>query len=471
MHKPLRSLVSAAVIGILANSTAHAAGFALYGESSGYTVGNYAAGVAAEAYDASTGWYNPAGLALLREQQISAGGTGIFPEIKINGSSVYNTVGLPPYVQTFHGLDGSYDGFVPAGHYALPVGDHTTVGLSITAPFGLSTDWSPSSPVRYSATYTELLTTTISPEIGSQVAEHLAVGAGLDFQYSRVKFNQMIGAPTLFTVLGENPASVDSFSLNKGYSWGVGFHVGVMGLFNDNHTRIGVNYESRVRHVFYGHGELRGPLANDFDLLGPIPAGGVWLNNDLFSNPIEFPDVLTLSAYHDLNDRIALLGSAVYTGWNVFNRIQLNNVPVPNISTDIPFPVTQANANIGIPQNFNDAWRFAIGANYHVNEQWMLRVGGGYDQTPTNNTDRNLRLPDNNRWAIAVGTHYQMKPNLGFDVGYTHLFAASPGIDNTLPLSPTSAFTVNSQSGNFSADLVGGQVVWIIDKIPEAPMK
>lgn len=472
MQKPLRTLVSAAVISVMASSV-HAAGFALYGESAGYTTGNYAAGVAAEAADASTGWYNPAGLALIHNKESVFGGVGIFPDIKINGTSTYRTQGLPSYVQNFNGVNGSYNGFVPSGHFALPVGENTTVGLSMTAPFGLSTDWKPNSPVRYSSTYTELLTATISPEIGSKIFEHLAVGAGLDFQYSRVKFNQMIGAPTLFSILdATNPAAVDTFSFNKGASWGLGFHVGLMGMFNDNHTRVGINYQSRVRHVFHGNSILKGRLANDFDLLGALPASGVWRNDELFSNPIEFPDVVTLSGYQDVNERLALLGSIVYTGWNVFKYIQLNNVPVPNISAVPPLPVTQANINSIVPQNYKDAWRVALGANYRLNSQWMVRVGGGYDQTPSNNTDRNLRLPDVDRWAVAVGGHYQMRNNLGFDLGYTHLFSGSnPSINSTQVLSPTSSYTVNSNSGKFAADLVGGQVTWLIDAVDPAPMK
>ncbi len=50
--------------------------------------------------------------------------------------------------------------------------------------------------------------------------------------------------------------------------------------------------------------------------------------------------------------------------------------------------------------------------NYRVNELWMLRVGGGYDATPTNDAYRDVRLPDVDRWALSVGAHYQMKPNL-----------------------------------------------------------
>lgn len=474
MHKPLRTLVSAAVIGVLASSVAHATGFALYGESAGYTVGNFAAGSAAEAADASTGWYNPAGLALIRDKQAVFGGTGIFPTMKMNGTSTFSTTGLPPYVQSYKDVNGTYDpGFVPATHFALPLGDHTTAGLSFTSPYGLSTNWAPNSPVRYSATFSELLTVNISPEIGSQVMEHLAVGAGMDFQYSRVKLNQMLGAPTIYQAFGD-PSGADTFSRNKGSSWGVGFHVGLMGMFNENHTRIGINYQSKVRHTFNGHSELKGPLANTFNIaVNPFPGTGVRRNNDLFSNPIEFPDVVTLSGYQDVNDKLALLGSVVYTGWHTFKQIQLNNVPVPNIQ---PGPtginVTPANIISTVPENFKDSWRVALGANYHINQQWMLRVGGGYDQTPTNDIDKNIRLPDVGRWALAVGGHYQMKPNIGFDLGYTHLFAANtPVINSVQPLSQTSTYNVNSRDGSFSADLVGGQVVWVIDHVPEAPMK
>jgi long-chain fatty acid transport protein len=217
---------------------------------------------------------------------------------------------------------------------------------------------------------------------------------------------------------------------------------------------------------------------NGFILLNPmIPPAGVWQNNDLFSNPQEFPDVLTISGYQDVSERLALLGSVVYTGWHVFKTIQLNNVVVPNIVTepspfgDVPV-VTPANIDVNVPQNFHDAWRVSIGANYKINPQLMLRVGGGYDQTPTNNTDRNIRLPDVDRWAIAVGAHYQWRYNIGIDVGYTHLFAGSnPSVDSFQQLSETSSYNVDADGGNFAADLVGAQLTWIIDKVSPAPTK
>ncbi|HHT0592327.1 TPA: OmpP1/FadL family transporter [Legionella anisa] len=477
MHKPLRTLVSAAVISVLAAGGVHAAGFSLYGEGAGYTVGNYAAGSAAEAADASTGWYNPAGLALIREQQVVFSGVGIFPTMKLDGTSTFTTRTGPAsvqYIQDFNGVDGSYNGFVPSFHYARPLGERTTFALSVTSPFGLSTDWAPDSPVRYSATYTEILTMNVSPELGTRLTEHFALGAGLDIQWSRAKFNQMIGAPTLFQIIGDDPALVDTLSYNKAKSYGVGFHVGVMGIFNDNHTRIGLNYQSRIRHVFYGHSRLTGILANNnFNLIFPVlPPSTTRINNELFSDPQEFPDVLTLSAYQDINEKLALLGSVVYTGWGVFERIQLNNVAVPNIGPPLLFNVTQANINSAVPQNYQDSWRVALGANYRVNPKLMLRIGGGYDQTPTNDIDRNIRLPDIDRWAIAVGAHYQWRPTIGVDVGYTHLFAGGkPDVNSVQPLSQTSTYNVSVNDGHFAADLVGAQLTWVMDKVPEVPTK
>lgn len=475
MHKPLRTLVSVAIVGIMATSTAYSGGFSLYTEDSPSAIGNYAAGIAAEAADASTGWYNPAGLALIHNQQIVAGGVGIFPSARLSGTSTFMTQGLNNYVQNFQDLQGGDNAFVPAFHYALPVGENVTFGFSSVSPFGLSTDWDQDSAVRYQATLSELITVNLSPEFGVKLSDHFSYGAGLDFQYARVKFNTMLGAPNLFVPFF--PATtVDTLSYNNGNSIGIGFHTGVMAMFNDNHTRIGLNYQSKMRHTFHGQSRLVGKLAspglvlaNPASVIGANP-DAVFRNTNLFSNPIELPDVVTLSGYQDVNEALALLGSVVYTAWSSFDTITLNNVAAPSIN---PFTsqVSLVQAVSSKQQNYLDAWRFALGANYRLNQQWMLRAGGGYDATPTNNAFRDVRLPDVNRWALSIGTHYQARPSIGVDVGYTHIFSAEDStVNRTDPIGLTSAFNVNATS-NAHVDLVGAQVVWNIDQALEAPTK
>ena len=231
-------------------------------------------------------------------------------------------------------------------------------------------------------------------------------------------------------------------------------HTGLLATFDNNHTRIGLNYQSKINHQFIGSSTLRGRLADPL-LTDP---NAVYSDNVLSSNAVDLPYVLTLSGYKDVNTKWALLGSLVYTGWNSFNEIQLNNVAAYSFADDTP---TLANSTA--TENYRDVWRVALGANYHVNDQWMMRGGGGYDQTPTVNAERDVRLPDANRWALSIGSHYQFKPNLGVDVGYTYLFALNnPIVNKTQPIGTTSSLTVNAE-GNVHAQLIGAQIVWAID--------
>lgn len=465
MHKPLRTLVSAAVLSSL-SAGVYAGGFSLYTESSPMMTGNFAAGAAAEAADASIGWYNPAGLVLIPTQQAVIGGVGVFPKANMSGTSTFTTTGFPAYTEHFSNLDGAESAFVPSLHYALPLGDKLAFGLSMVSPFGLSTNWGPDSAVRYQASFTELLTFNVAPELGVRLSENFSVGAGLDLQYARVKFNRIVGAPSVLNAVMEPPSGADSLSYNKGDSYGVGFHVGGMAMFNDNHTRIGINYQSQMSHKFYGYSELTGPLANN-EIFPLTPS--VFRSDNLYSSPIDLPAVVTLSGYQDVNEKLALLGSVVFTGWSSFQTIQLNNVAAPGITPTLD--ILHVLLNSSSAQNYRDTWRASVGANYHVNDQFMLRAGGGYDQTPTNDVDRDMRLPDANRWALSIGAHYDVKPSLAFDLGYTHLFpAGTPTVNRTDVLSAASRYNVTA-TGTASADLVGAQVVWLMDSPAPMPTK
>lgn len=462
-----------AVIMSLMSSIAHAGSFSLYTESTASAIGNYAAGIAAEAADASTGWYNPAGLALIHEQQMVLGGVGVFPVSQLTGVSTFSTptlleLGFPDYIETFNHLNGAEHAFVPSFHYALPLGENAAVGLSVVTPFGLMTNWSNTGPVRYAATRSQLITVNISPEIGGSVTEHFAVGGGIDFQSATVKFNSELGSPVFMEALPLEPNAIDSRSDNEGDSFALGFHAGIMGLFNDNHTRLGFNYQSNMNHQFFGSSRLTGFLAfpgfvilDTEDVLSANP-NAVFLSNHLYSNDINLPSISTFSIYQDVNEKWAVLGSIVYTAWDPFQLIELNNIAA------YVFPPGQTEINFVSPENYHNAWRAAIGANYYLNEQSMIRLGGGYDQTPTSDADRDIRVPDGNRWAASIGAHYQWLPSLGLDLGYTHLFVVdNPRINrtDTVGINPTSTYNVNAQINGY-ANLVGVQLTWIIDPLP-----
>ena len=469
LQKPVTILANISVAAMLINCPVNAGGFSLYTENSGAAVGNFAAGVAAEGADAVIGWYNPAGLILLKEKQVVFSGVGALPSAELTGTSTFLTQnpGGPPlnYVQTYQGLQSGKDAVIPSIHYAMPLGNRAALGLSMIAPVGLSSSYDYSSPVRYEATNSSFETINISPELAAKFTDHLALGVGLDFQYAKMILNEVIGSPALMSKLPQPPTILDSTTYNVGSSVGFGFHAGMLLMFQNNHTRFGLNYESSISHQFYGSSQLVGRLADPaLNIFHPNLSNpsARFRTDGLYTDPISVPYVITLSGYQDLNDKWALLGSVVYTGWNLIQSISLNNVAAS--AADEHGFVRQVLVNATSPEYYHNTWRFALGANYHVNEKWMMRMGGGYDQTPTANSVRDVRLPDSSRCALAIGTHYQYRPNLGFDVGYAYLFATvNSKINNTTAVGPTSTYNVNALTKDFG-QMIGLQVVWTPDK-------
>jgi long-chain fatty acid transport protein len=112
-----------------------------------------------------------------------------------------------------------------------------------------------------------------------------------------------------------------------------------------------------------------------------------------------------------------------------------------------------------VEQQFHNTWNYSAGANFHLNELWMFRFGGGYDQSPANNRYRSVQFPDSDRVALAVGAHYQPTKKLGFDVGYTRVFVINSRVDN---LAQTVGDEVVTSNGTIKsgANVFGLQVKW-----------
>jgi len=82
--------------------------------------------------------------------------------------------------------------------------------------------------------------------------------------------------------------------------------------------------------------------------------------------------------------------------------------------------------------NFQNSWRLGLGLNYQVSESWTLRGGMAWDQSPVQDQFRTVRLPDNDRYWLALGASYRpAKTGLGVDVGYAYIWFPSTDINNT----------------------------------------
>jgi len=135
-----KSALAAAIAGI--SAPASAAFFAL-AEQNASGIGTAFAGGAAIAEDASTVWFNPAGMTRLDRPQLVFSGHFIDPSFKANVISASNVAGTP--IGGGAGKDPGESAFVPNLYYTHPITKEFAVGAGINAPFGLTTEYEPTS--------------------------------------------------------------------------------------------------------------------------------------------------------------------------------------------------------------------------------------------------------------------------------------------------------------------------------------
>ncbi|MCH8106129.1 MAG: outer membrane protein transport protein, partial [Proteobacteria bacterium] len=145
-----------------------ASGFALI-ENSASGQGNAYAGAAAHTTDASTIFFNPAGMMRLEGDQISIAGHLIIPEASFtnNGSTATPAFGSPALGGAND--DGGANAFVPNFYWVKTIDEKTKFGLGVQTLFGLATEYDRNWVGRYHAVETDLKTININPSIAYQL--------------------------------------------------------------------------------------------------------------------------------------------------------------------------------------------------------------------------------------------------------------------------------------------------------------
>ncbi|HME89508.1 MAG TPA: outer membrane protein transport protein [Chthoniobacterales bacterium] len=458
-HSLVRGLIGVVALGV--PLVAEAGSFAL-NEQSVSGLGTAYAGGAAQAEDASTLFFNPAGIAWLDQGALQIGAHGLLPSATFtNEGSRYNLRGTP-----FNGLpisggndgDGGVDHVLPNLYLTQPIlrgsqsGD-LTLGIGVTVPFALETDYSPGWVGRYHALRSKLTTFNIQPTVAYRIWDRLSFGAGLDIQYASARLTQAIdfglaAQPPLaqfFAALppflrgptelayfnaGFFPGALDGVSEVHGDDWSVGFTLGALveymkgdgqSFFQDG--RFGVSFRSAIDHAIEGPADFRRvPLITAPGALVQFPIPGLFQRIFFDQNAtaqLDLPSILHVSAYQRFDRQFAVLGDITWTEWS-----RLQEVPIVFSNPGTPSNV--------LPIKYEDTIRAAIGGEWYATEDLTLRLGFAYDETPIRSNEfRTPRIPDNNRFLLGTGLRWSPTHFMDIDVGYAHLFVDEPRVDVT----------------------------------------
>lgn len=381
--KVSKQLLNVALLAACGTAGGALAGGLSIGTQSGSGTGNAFAGGAAAAEDASTVWYNPAGMSLLKGSTNVAGALHVLKpsfQFQNNGSTLGAGTG--------EGGNAGDWAYIPQFYATTRLNDAWSLGAAFNTPFGLKTNYEAGWRGQSIGVESQVKAYNLNLSLAYKVNDMVSVGAGVNYQKVQLKFNSVVPVGT--GLIQPNLTDI-----------GTGWNVGVL-LQPTAQTRVGAHYRSAINFQTNG------------DIIAPAALGG----NGGGTAGLTTPDTLSVSAFHVLTPQWDLMGDLTWTGWS-----RLKALPV--VRTDgVGGTLTT------LSFNWRDTWRTSLGANYKLNDAWKLRAGVAYDKTPTNDVDRTARLPDQDRTWLAFGAQMQVGKSGKLDIGYAHEFIKDAVVNN-----------------------------------------
>ena len=382
----------------------------------------------ATASDASTVFWNPAGLTRLKGDNVSVAGQVIKATGRFSDQGTRTFLPPPnglPMSGGNGGDPGDYTG-IPNLYYAHQLNNKWTVGLGVNAPFGLATKYDNNWVGRYYALNSELQTLNINPSFGVRLNEKISVGGGLNVEYAKAKLSNAIDFSTVclaqaaavpalgplcaasgYTTPGN--AATDGKVTVKGDDWALGWNVGVMFDVSPD-TRVGVAYRSKLSHDIKGDATFSKPAT----LPAPIGAVASFTDGGVRTS-IVLPETATVALHTSVSKDLNVTASATWTRWSRLQELRLR--------------FDNGAADAATPLEWRDTWRVAVGGEYRINSSWALRAGIAYDQTPVKSNLRTPRVPDADRLMLSMGATYRISPDASVDLGYAHWFVHDAAIN------------------------------------------
>jgi long-chain fatty acid transport protein len=416
----------AAALSTLAGGAA-AGGFQLM-EQNASGLGNAYAGQAAAAQDASTIYFNPAGMTRLPRRQ------AVFAGHLIKPSNDFHNTGTTPAVSTITGAgafplngtggDASDLAFIPNAYLSWKLTDQIFVGIGVNAPFGLKTDYDANWMGRFHALKSEVRAINVNPSVAFKVNEAISIAAGINWQRFDAELTKAVNYSFLASAGGLPGVPLMTEGSNKieGDDSAWGYNLGVLFKVGPN-TDVGVSYRSKLSYTLGGNVAFFGRPATLQGALA-IPAVFNQAGDGPISADVTLPDTWSVALRHDINKTWEVLADVTRVGWSSLDTLRIVRSNGALLE-DTPF-------------NWRDTWRFGLGVNYRM-KPWTLRLGVAYDQGPARDTFRTPRIPDESRTWVAIGAQYKISQASAIDFGYAHLFVRDASVNLSGPPALTPA--------------------------------
>ncbi|MCG9561324.1 TonB-dependent receptor [Vibrio chagasii] len=219
----------------------------------------------------------------------------------------------------------------------------------------------------------------VNPSLSYKMNDQWSVGAGVQFSWAA--FQQ----------------TTSMLTAKQDTDWAYGYNLGVMYTPTDK-LKLGASYRSKLEHEFNNEVKGLGDVANSL------------------STDIALPEIIDFSASYALNSQLDLLASVQFHRWSAWDE------------TVLDFGATDL-GGVPIERDWDDVWKFAVGADYQLNSDWRLKAGFSYETSPQDDPSMqwvDLPVGEQYRYSVGASTYWD---DILIDVFYEYADLGSVEMD------------------------------------------
>lgn len=385
----MKKLTTSFLVCVLFASTLFAGGFQV-GTHNARAMGMASAYVGL-ANDASSIYFNPAGLANVKGFSFIGGTTLIMPSIEFTGPKPLTTINSTVSKT-----------FTPINIYAAYGGiGGLSFGIGVFNPYGLGSEW-PSGWAGKSLAYkTELRTFYITPAVSYKFNDQFSVGVAVSYISSSVNFSQQFDIPAIPVAPGVVlPAGKNAMvTLDGKGDAAFAFSAGLLYKATKD-LSVGLSYRSGTEIKFTGDATFANlPTANHAALF-PASSG-----KSMIAMPSDLRGGVSYNATQDLT----INADIMFVGWNTYK------------SLDVDFEKNSpAWADSKSPKNWENSMTIRVGGEYRI-DKLALRAGYVNDGSPIPTMYMDPGLPGKDRHEFTLGIGYEIMSSLRVDAAFQYI--------------------------------------------------
>jgi len=368
------------------------------------------------ANDASAIYWNNAGMTQLSGTNFMLGTALIAPSSEfrgvtpaVNKNYMQSDIFFPSHFFITHSINESF-----------------ALGIGITTPFGLGTEWRAGWVGRYLALKTKLTTFWVPVTAAYQLLDNLSIGASFVYSFADVSITQNSSQAPF-----EGDAYVD---LEGSDHSAFGYTVGIM-YKPIEILSIGASFRSEISYDFEGTATTTG--AEQLMEIGALPNGDITAE---LTTPMNIVGGIAIQVIPEL----LLSADFQWIGWSSYDTLAIDFVD-------------ESAEDVASPRLYKDTYIIRFGAQYNISKSVALLGGIYYDQMPVEPAYVNPSLPDTDRLGLSIGAEAKITEQFGISGSYLFIRGSQLEVTDSQEIYTTgnSAFngTYNSSANLLSLSL------------------